>query len=161
MITLAREVGNESSQPHIRSAASIAMKNALTARVRKHLPSSIDHALMRFPPQDANRAQEYSSRWLALPVDGRTEIKNHILATLASQVTTAGAQAAQVVAAIAAVELPAGQWEDLIQILLGFVNDSRPNLKISTLTAIGFICETIVSGPLTAACSFLSLTFVL
>ena len=54
--------------------------------------------------------------------------------------------AAQVVAAIAAVELPHEQWPELIGSLLGFVNNpqSAPNLKIATLQAIGFICESIV-----------------
>ncbi|KAG1838676.1 armadillo-type protein, partial [Suillus tomentosus] len=55
------------------------------------------------------------------------------------------AVAAQVVSAIAAVELPVGQWPDLVEILLGFINTSDDtNLKIATLQAIGYICETIV-----------------
>lgn len=66
--------------------------------------------------------------------------------TLASASTKAGAFAAQVVAAIAAVELPHGQWPDLIEVLLGFVNNQpQANLKISTLQTIGYICESIVS----------------
>lgn len=64
---------------------------------------------------------------------------------LASSNAKAGTVSAQVVAAIAAVELPNNQWPDLIEILLGFVNnDANTNLKISTLQTIGFICETIV-----------------
>lgn len=48
-------------------------------------------------------------------------------------------------AAIAAVELPQGQWPELIEILLGFVNNQpNTNLKVATLQTIGFICETIV-----------------
>lgn len=57
----------------------------------------------------------------------------------------AGGVAAQVVAAIAAVELPVNHWPELIEVLLGFVNNQdNTNLKIATLQAIGFICETIV-----------------
>lgn len=33
MMTLSQELANETSQPHVRNAASLAMKNALTARV--------------------------------------------------------------------------------------------------------------------------------
>ena len=56
-----------------------------------------------------------------------------------------GPVAAQVVAAIAAVELPHGQWSELIEILLGFVNNqTNTNMRVATLQAIGFICETIV-----------------
>ncbi|KAG2339701.1 ARM repeat-containing protein, partial [Suillus weaverae] len=56
----------------------------------------------------------------------------------------AGAVAAQVVSVIAAIELPIGQWPDLVEILLGFINTSDDtNLKIATLQAIGYICEII------------------
>jgi importin subunit beta-1 len=34
MLTLAAELGNEQSPVHIRNAAGVALKNALTARVR-------------------------------------------------------------------------------------------------------------------------------
>ena len=65
--------------------------------------------------------------------------------TLGSTSAKAGTFAAQVVAAIAAVELPQGQWNDLIEVLLGFINNQPTvNLKIATLQAIGFICESIV-----------------
>jgi Importin-beta N-terminal domain len=35
MITLSHELANEQSQPHIRNAASVALKNALSARVSR------------------------------------------------------------------------------------------------------------------------------
>lgn len=64
-----------------------------------------------------------------------------------------GTVAAQAVAAIAAVELPHGQWLDVIEILLGFVNNQTNNsLRVATLQAIGFICETIVCTCLFLFC---------
>jgi hypothetical protein len=64
---------------------------------------------------------------------------------LGSEQTRAGTVAAQAVAAIAAVELPVDQWPELISLLLEFVNrNDKTTLKIATLQAIGFICETIV-----------------
>lgn len=64
-----------------------------------------------------------------------------------------GTVAAQAVAAIAAVELPHGQWLDVIEILLGFVNNQTNNsLRVATLQAIGFICETIVCTCLSLFC---------
>ncbi|KAG2342172.1 hypothetical protein BDR05DRAFT_886873 [Suillus weaverae] len=43
-----------------------------------------------------------------------------------------------------AAKLSIGQWPDLVEILLGFINTSDDmNLKITTLQAIGYICETI------------------
>ena len=37
MMTLSQELANEASQAHVRNAASLAMKNALTARVSQHV----------------------------------------------------------------------------------------------------------------------------
>ena len=65
--------------------------------------------------------------------------------TLSSPIPRAGSVAAQVVAAIAAVELPSNQWTEVIEILLRFMdNTENTNLRIATLQAIGYLCETIV-----------------
>ena len=70
--------------------------------------------------------------------------------TLGSGQQRAGGVAAQVVAAIAAVELPNAEWMELIEILLQFMNNSENvNMRIATLQTIGYICETIVSGLFT------------
>jgi len=125
MLMLSAELVNETSPLHVRNAAGLALKNALTAR-------------------DFARQSDYSSRWLALDTDTKGKIKQDALMTLGSPSTKAGAFAAQVVAAIAAVELPQAQWPELIELLLGFVsNPTNTNLKIATLQSIGFICESI------------------
>jgi len=75
----------------------------------------------------------------------RNEIKDFVLRGLHSEQVKAGTVAAQSVAAIATVELPQGQWPDLIEILLRFVNTGTSvPLRQSTLSAIGFICEVLV-----------------
>jgi hypothetical protein len=82
---------------------------------------------------------------LSLDTVAKGKIKQEALITLGSPSTKAGSFASQVVAAIAAVELPQGQWPDLIELLLGFVNNtSNTNLRVATLQTIGFICESIV-----------------
>ncbi|EKM76555.1 hypothetical protein AGABI1DRAFT_62890 [Agaricus bisporus var. burnettii JB137-S8] len=125
MIMLTSVLGSEGAPVHVRNAAGLALKNALSAR-------------------DATRQQEYSNRWLQLPVDTKNKIKQQTLETLASPLQKAGNFASQVVAAIAAVELPNNQWADLIELLLSFVNNQQnTNLKIATLQTIGFICEVI------------------
>jgi anaerobic C4-dicarboxylate transporter len=91
------------------------------------------------------RQTDYSTRWLALNVDAKNKIKQEALMCLGSPSQKAGIFASQVVAAIAAVELPVNQWADLIELLLSFVNNqTNANLKIATLQTIGFICEVIV-----------------
>jgi hypothetical protein len=82
---------------------------------------------------------------MGLGTDAKAKIKQDALMTLGSASQKAGAFASQVVAAIAAVELPLGQWGELIEMLLGFVNtQANVNLRIATLQTIGFICESIV-----------------
>jgi hypothetical protein len=68
------------------------------------------------------------------------------LYTLNSPEAKAGIAAAQVIAAVAAIELPRGDWPDLVKIMLENVTNagSSVNLKQSTLQAIGFVCEEIV-----------------
>lgn len=125
MMMLVTELVNDSSEPHVRNAAGLALKNAISAR-------------------DATRQQEYSNRWLALDAGVRTQIKQKALQALASPISRVGQVTAQFVAAIAAVELPVGQWNDLIEILLGFMNDqANTPLRVATLQAIGYICESI------------------
>ncbi|TFK24855.1 karyopherin Kap95 [Coprinopsis marcescibilis] len=125
MLMLSSVLVNESIPVHVRNAAGLALKNTLSAR-------------------EASRQTEYSTRWLALAGDVKTKIKQEALLTLGSPTAKAGGFASQVVAAIAAVELPDGQWPDLIEVLLGFVNNQQnTNLRIATLQTIGFICESI------------------
>ncbi|KAK0463208.1 armadillo-type protein [Desarmillaria tabescens] len=125
MLMLSAVLLEDSTPLHVRNAAGLALKNALTAR-------------------ESSRQTEYSNRWLSLDPDTKAKIKQDALMTLASPNLKAGQFASQVVAAIAAVELPQDQWKDLIEILLGFVNNQpNTNLKIATLQTIGFICETI------------------
>ncbi|KAH6904461.1 karyopherin Kap95 [Coprinopsis sp. MPI-PUGE-AT-0042] len=125
MLMLSSVLVNESAPVHVRNAAGLALKNTLSAR-------------------EAARQTEYSTRWLALGSDIKQKIKQDALLTLGSPNTKAGGFASQVVAAIAAVELPDNQWPDLIEVLLGFINNAdNTNLRIATLQTIGFICEAI------------------
>ncbi|EIW76776.1 karyopherin Kap95 [Coniophora puteana RWD-64-598 SS2] len=132
LVMLSSELANESSPIHVRNAAGLALKNALSAR-------------------EAERQDEYATRWIALDNETKYKIKGESLSTLGSTQTRAGSVAAQVVSAIATVELPHDHWPELIEMLLGFVNNSNDaNLKIATLQAIGFICEGIKPEVLSA-----------
>lgn len=127
MTMLAAELANEGSPVHIRNAAGLAVKNALSAK-------------------EAARAEEFAARWQALDAEMRAAIKGKALQTLASPEARAGMSAAQVVAAIATIELPAGLWPELISQLLAAVgNAENQRLRQAALQAIGFTCENIVS----------------
>lgn len=76
----------------------------------------------------------------------KTTVKQQLLQTLASSSAKAASDAGQVIANISAIELPSGQWLDLVPTLLGFVSQTANiSLKVSTLQTIGFLCEGIVS----------------
>ncbi|KDR78361.1 hypothetical protein GALMADRAFT_224738 [Galerina marginata CBS 339.88] len=125
MLMLSSVLVDDNTPIHVRNAAGLALKNALTAR-------------------ETVRQTDMTNRWLSLPNETKSKIKQDALITLGSSSAKAGTFASQVVSAIAAVELPQGHWADLIEILLGFVNNqTNANLRISTLQTIGFICEAI------------------
>lgn len=64
--------------------------------------------------------------------------------TLSSSEPRAGTVAAQVVAAVAAIELPRGMWPDLIAQLLAAIGDvNNPRQRQAALQAIGFTCEVV------------------
>lgn len=120
---LSAELANEETQPFIRSAAGIALKNALTARER-------------------TRLLEVQQKWLT-QVDPtiKVQVRENSLRTLASTDNRAGTSAAQFIAAIAAIELPRNQWPDLMPALVRNVGEGSDSLKQSSLTTIGYICE--------------------
>ncbi|ETN46304.1 uncharacterized protein HMPREF1541_00488 [Cyphellophora europaea CBS 101466] len=122
---LSSELANEASSPPVRQAAGLALKNAFTYR-------------------DLTRLREVQGRWLQqVAPDVKDKVRSDALQTLHSA-GLAAASAAQLIAAIAAIELPRGEWRDLMDILVKNVQSTDPNssnVKQSSLTTIGFICE--------------------
>jgi importin subunit beta-1 len=99
------------------------LKNAFTAREYAH------QALLQ-------------QKWLQqTDQDTKTRVKELALQTLASSNAQAGQAAAQVVASIAAIELPRGQWNELMAALVRNVSEGSAHQKQASLTTIGFICE--------------------
>ncbi|KAK3336917.1 armadillo-type protein [Cercophora scortea] len=123
LVTLVTELANENAQGHIRAAAGLALKNAFTAR--------------EFAHQAALQA-----KWLnQTDQETKARVKELALQTLSSANAQAGQATAQVVASIATIELPRNQWPDLMHSLVRNVSEGNPHQKQSSLTAIGFICE--------------------
>lgn len=124
LTTLAQELANEHAQPHIRTAAGIALKNAFTAR-------------------EYARLRELQRRWLQhVDSSAKSVVKDLALKTLASKDARAGQSAGQFVASIAAIELPKNEWPQLMQTLVANVGDGADHLKQASLATIGYICET-------------------
>lgn len=123
LVTLVQALANEDGASHIRAAAGLALKNAFSAR-------------------EFARQARLQAKWLnQTDGDTRARVKQLALETLASPSSQAGQTAAQVVAAIAAIELPRDQWPDLMTALVRNVSEGTSHQKQASLTAIGFICE--------------------
>ena len=85
--------------------------------------------------------REVQARWIQqLPSEVRTKVKQQALATLDST-PQAGNSAAQLIASIAAIELPRGEWHELLPTLVHNVGNGTTLVKQSSLIAIGYMCE--------------------
>ncbi|KAH6981080.1 armadillo-type protein [Ilyonectria robusta] len=123
LATLVQELANDSADGSIRAAAGIALKNAFTAR-------------------DSARLLELQSKWLQQTDDEtKAQVKQLTLQTLSSTNIQAGTAAAQVISSIAVIELPRNQWSDLLPFLVKNVSEGADHQKQTSLTTIGYICE--------------------
>ncbi|KAJ3185253.1 karyopherin beta [Gaertneriomyces sp. JEL0708] len=128
---LAQEVASENNGLHIRQAAALALKNALSAK-------------------ESPRKEELATRWVQTDAQAKSAIKAAVLQTLASTETRAGYFAAQVIQALAEIELPRGEWPELIPAMLDNVTKTDSiTLKQASLQALGLICETVDPNTLT------------
>lgn len=123
LATLVQALADEQADGSIRAAAGIALKNAFTAR-------------------DFARQQELQAKWVQqTDEETKSRVKELTLQTLASANAQAGNAAAQVISSIATIELPLNQWNDLMPVLVKNVSEGQPHQKQSSLTTIGYICE--------------------
>jgi importin subunit beta-1 len=114
----------------VRFAAALTLKNAFTF-------------------QEASRLQEVKDKWLTqIPLDVKSTIKSLILKTLSTTDQRAGQGAAQVIAALAAIELPHNLWPELMPTLVENVSNGTPSQKQASVTAIGYLCEWSGDGDL-------------
>ncbi|KIX94837.1 uncharacterized protein Z520_09527 [Fonsecaea multimorphosa CBS 102226] len=119
---LSRELANDQASPAVRQAAGLALKNAFTYR-------------------DVTRLREVQARWLqGVDPQIKAQVKELAVKTLTSTPQAANS-AAQLIATIAAIELPRNEWPDLLPALVHNVGAGDDKLKQSSLTTIGFICE--------------------
>jgi len=117
-------MANGSASSFVRNAAGLAFKNSLTGR-------------------SSEVSNDLAGRWRAIELSQKQAIKTLCLTALGTDDRRAASVAAQAVAAIASVELPTGEWPELIGQLLEFVQSESVGLRIATLQCVGYICEVI------------------
>lgn len=114
---------NEDAKTEVRMLAGLALKNQLVAKDNK-----------------TKLAQQ--ERWLKLDGELKSKIKQTALQGLNITDQKVANTAAQLVAAIADIELPRAEWSELIPTIMENTKTDNPeNVKRSSLLAIGYICE--------------------
>ncbi|EGV60888.1 karyopherin Kap95 [Yamadazyma tenuis] len=122
---LVNALANEEAQTQVRMLAGLALKNEFTAK-------------------DLVTKKSMQERWRALDDAAKFNIKEASLKALMSKDESAGRSAAQLVAAIADIELPLNQWPDLIPFIIENTKiEQETHVKKVALLTIGYICETL------------------
>lgn len=133
LVSLALELANNDKPAESRKLAGLILKNSLDAK-------------------DASRKSELAQAWVSLNDAVKAQIKAAILTTLSSNVMDARHTSAQVIAKVAAIELPQRQWPELIGILLtnmgGTPAEHPAHLKQATLETLGYVCEEVSANVL-------------
>ncbi|KAF4379052.1 hypothetical protein F8388_022139, partial [Cannabis sativa] len=126
LLSLSFELANNDKPTESRRLAGIVLKNSLDAK-------------------DAATKDRLVQQWMQIDVSIKTQIKDFLLSTLGSPVPEARHTSAQVVAKIAAIEIPQKQWPALIGTLLANMTqrESHAGLKQATLETFGYVCEEI------------------
>lgn len=114
---------NEEAKTEVRMLAGIGLKNQLTSKDQK-----------------TKNFQE--ERWISLDTQSKNSIKETSLRALLTKDDRVANAAAQLVAAIADIELPRNEWPELIPIIIeNTKSDKEVNVKRASLLTIGYICE--------------------
>jgi len=79
--------------------------------------------------------------WINLEREFKDQMKMAILATLASPEVKVRRQVAQILSSIAAIEIPRSEWDELIPSLCTNADSTEMNIKLSSLTTLGYICD--------------------
>ncbi|KAK8070884.1 ARM repeat-containing protein [Apiospora hydei] len=126
LATLVQVLADDNAEAQIRVAAGLALKNAFSAR-------------------EFARQQELQAKWLQqTEQETKTQVKTLAFQTLSSSNAQAGQAAAQVIAAIASIELPRDQWPDLMSTLVQ--NSQDTELRTALISHSNAILTAVVQG---------------
>lgn len=118
--TLVKEISDEGNTEAVRQMACIVCKNLIQR-------NQVDARL-----QDL---------WLKLEPVFKSQLKEAFMAQLATESSLVRNQVASLIATIAQIEVPRGEWSELISNLCNNSSHENPQIKLTSLTTVGFICE--------------------
>lgn len=114
---------NEQNKSEVRMLAGLGLKNQLTSK-------------------DLRTRSQQQQRWISTDSQTKINIKQSCLKCLLSDDPSISNAISQLVAAIAIIELPRGEWLELIPTIVEHTKVENPvNVKRTCLLTIGYICE--------------------
>jgi len=122
---LAQELANSEKPTIARQLSGLLLKNGLAAK-------------------DPGRDRELKARWASLPAPTRDLVKQGSTTALTAADVDVGKAAAQVLAKIGSIEIPAGEWANLVPLLLKYVTDQDARARQIALITLGYLCEELV-----------------
>jgi len=93
--------------------------------------------------------QRYQDLWLNLEPLFKNNVKEAIMSSLATESSMVRSQIASLIAAIAQIEIPRGEWTELITNLCTNASHENQQIRLTSLLTIGYICEELNPEDLT------------
>lgn len=124
LIALIGELRDETKSSVSRQMAGVVLKNSVALNLRE---------------VEAREALE--KKWIALPANVRLQVKTEALSTLGSASREVRSIAALIIGNLSRIELPHGEWPQLIETLVSATSSGSDQHTEAALTALGYICE--------------------
>ncbi|KAH3903043.1 probable Importin subunit beta-1 [Saccharomycodes ludwigii] len=126
---LSQIINDETVKEEARILSALTLKNELTSK-------------------DSIKKQQFATRWITQVDDpSKVHIRMFALKGLVCNSYRVANASAQLVAAIADIDLSRGEWPDLMKIMVDNTQSSQPeNIKRASLLALGYICESFDAG---------------
>jgi len=125
-MALAQEIASDDKPVIARQLSGLLLKNGLFSKD---------------PVQDV----EKKARWKQLSEPTRNAVKEATTKALIAPEVDVGKAAAQVLAKIGSIEIPPGEWNGLVPLLLNHVTNTNPKARQISLTTFGYLCEELVN----------------
>jgi hypothetical protein len=91
---------------------------------------------------------KYKGLWEQLDRETKLQVKQHVLSTLASSDRDVRKAAGIAVAGICKVELPIGEWTDIIDVLCQTSQNENKNIQLASVTTLGYISQEVTTRDL-------------
>lgn len=122
LATLVKEIADAGNNDGTRQLACVITKNLISNR---------------------SGDQRYEDLWIGFDNQFRLNIKEAILSSLASERAVVRSQVASLIAAICSIEIPRGEWLELLPNLCNNASNDSMDIRLAALQTIGYICEEI------------------